>query len=98
VFGISELGVVDGHAQVNVTKNTTILPGTVFTLSAAGNLARDLNFNATISGNVWYNCTATNRLTPQSCNFNCRYSERHQSYGEAYQNLKNMLTCFRRLT
>jgi len=68
------------------------------TLSAAANLARDLNFNGTISGNVWYNCSATKRLTPQSCKFNCRYSERHQSYGESYQDLKNLLTRFWRLT
>jgi hypothetical protein len=93
----------DTHRSTS-PNNTTILPGdgvyvaAGFTLSAAANLARDLNFNDTISGNVWYNCTATKRLTLQSCKFNCRYSERHQSYCESYQNLKNMLTRFRRLT
>jgi hypothetical protein len=43
---------MDTHRSTS-PKNTTILPGTVFTLSAAANLARDLNFNGTISGNVW---------------------------------------------
>ena len=99
VFGIAALGVVEGDAQVKVTQEHNNPSGTVFTsmpvfaLSAAANLACDLSFNGTISGNVCYNCTATNRLTSQS-----RYSDRHQSYGESYQDLKNMLTRFRRLT
>jgi hypothetical protein len=83
VFGITALGVVEGDAQVNVTQEHNNPSGdgvyvdAGFTLSAAANLARDLNFNGTISGNVWYNCTATKRLTLQSCKFNCRYSERY---------------------
>src|SRR5438132_5749131 len=58
-FGIAVLSGVETHAQVNVTQehNNPSRDGVYidagFTLSAAGNLTRDLNFNGTISGNVY---------------------------------------------
>src|SRR2546429_5842289 len=59
VFGIAVLSGVEAHAQVNVTQehNNPSRDGVYidvsFTLSAAANLTRDLNFNGTISGNVY---------------------------------------------
>ncbi len=59
VFGIAVLSGAEAHAQVNVTQehNNPSRDGVYidagFTLSAAANLARDLNFNGSISGNVY---------------------------------------------
>ena len=59
VFGIAALFAVEGNAQVNVTqehKNPSrdgVYIDAGFTPSAAANLTRDLNFNGTISGNVY---------------------------------------------
>src|SRR5437899_2413587 len=59
VFCIAVLSGVEAHAQVNVTQehNNPSRDGVYidvsFTLSAAANLTRDLNFNGTISGNVY---------------------------------------------
>ena len=59
VFGLAVLGGVQTDAQVNVTQehNNASRDGVyidaAFTPSAAANLARDLNFNGTISGNVY---------------------------------------------
>jgi hypothetical protein len=59
VFGIAVLSGAEAHAQVNVTQehNNPSRDGVYvdagFTLSAAANLTRDLNFNGTISGNVY---------------------------------------------
>jgi PQQ enzyme-like repeat protein len=59
VFGIAVLSGAEAHAQVNVTQehNNPSRDGVYidagFTLSAAANLTRDLNFSGTISGNVY---------------------------------------------
>ena len=59
VFGIAVLSGAEAHAQVNVTQehNNPSRDGVYidagFTLSAAASLTRDLNFNGTISGNVY---------------------------------------------
>src|SRR5205814_2362572 len=59
VFGIAVLSGAEAHAQVNVTQehNNASRDGVyidaAFTLSAAANLTRDLNFNGGISGNVY---------------------------------------------
>jgi outer membrane protein assembly factor BamB len=53
------LNAAEAHAQVNVTQehNNPSRDGVYidggFTLSAAANLTRDMNFNGTISGNVY---------------------------------------------
>src|SRR6266481_9573051 len=58
-FGIAVLSGAEAHAQVNVTQehNNASRDGLYidagFTLSAAANLTRDLNFNGIISGNVY---------------------------------------------
>src|SRR5213595_4336490 len=58
-FGIVVLSGAEAHAQVNVTQehNNPSRDGVyidpAFTPSAAANLTRDLNFNGTISGNVY---------------------------------------------
>ena len=59
VFCIAVLSGAEAHAQVNVTQehNNASRDGLYtdagFTLSAAANLTRDLNFNGIISGNVY---------------------------------------------
>ncbi len=59
VFGIAMLSGAEAHAQVNVTQehNNPSRDGVYidagFTLSAAANLTRDLNFSGVISGNVY---------------------------------------------
>src|SRR5215472_455174 len=59
VFCITVLSGFEAHGQVNVTQehNNPSRDGVYvdagFTLSAAANLTRDLNFNGTISGNVY---------------------------------------------
>src|SRR5438552_3646220 len=59
VFGIAVLSGAEADAQVNVTQehNNASRDGVYidagFTLSAAANLTRDLNFNGGISGNVY---------------------------------------------
>src|SRR6266513_4778534 len=59
VFGFAVLSGVQADAQVNVTQehNNSSRDGVyvdaAFTPSAAANLTRDLNFNGTISGNVY---------------------------------------------
>src|SRR5207244_9721546 len=59
VFGIAVLSGAEAHAQVNVTQEHNNLSrdglyiDAAFTLAAAANLTRDLNFNGTISGNVY---------------------------------------------
>ena len=59
VFGIAVLSGAEADAQVNVTQehNNASRDGVyidaAFTLSAAANLTRDLNFNGGISGNVY---------------------------------------------
>src|SRR6476646_5803128 len=59
VFGFAVLSGVQADAQVNVTQehNNPSRDGVYvdagFTPSAAANLTRDLNFNGTISGNVY---------------------------------------------
>jgi hypothetical protein len=59
VFGIAVVGGTDAHAQVNITQEHNNLSrdgvyvDSAFTLSAAANLTRDLNFNGVISGNVY---------------------------------------------
>ena len=59
VFGIAALGLVEGHAQVNVTQEHNnpsrngVYVDAAFTPAAAANLTRDLNFDGTISGNVY---------------------------------------------
>jgi len=58
VIGIAALSGAEAQPQVNVTQehNNPSRDGVYidagFTLSAAANLTRDLNFNGTISGNV----------------------------------------------
>src|SRR6516225_1960163 len=59
VFCITVLSQFEANAQVNVTQEHNnfsrdgVYVDAGFTLSAAPNLARDLNFNGTISGNVY---------------------------------------------
>ena len=59
VFCITALASFEAHAQVNVTQEHNnpsrdgVYVDAAFTLSAAANLTRDLNFNGTISGNVY---------------------------------------------
>ena len=59
VIGIAVLSGTETHAQVNVTQEHNnpsrngVYIDAAFTLSAAANLTRDLNFNGTISGNVY---------------------------------------------
>ena len=59
VFFIAVLSGTEAHAQVNVTQEHNnpsrdgVYVDSAFTLSAAANLARDLNFNGIISGNVY---------------------------------------------
>ena len=59
VFCITVLSGFEAHGQVNVTQEHNnpsrdgVYVGAAFTLSAAANLTRDLNFNGTISGNVY---------------------------------------------
>jgi PQQ enzyme repeat len=59
VFGIVVLSGTEAHAQVNVTQEHNnpsrdgVCIDSAFTLSAAANLTRDLNFNGIISGNVY---------------------------------------------
>src|SRR5215475_5194612 len=59
VFCITVVGRFEANAQVNVTQEHNnfsrdgVYVDAGFTLSAAANLARDLNFNGTISGNVY---------------------------------------------
>jgi hypothetical protein len=59
VFCITVLSRFEAHAQVNVTQEHNNLSrdgvyvDAAFTPSAAANLTRDLNFNGTISGNVY---------------------------------------------
>src|SRR5215467_8050594 len=59
VFGIAALDLVEGHAQVNVTQEHNnpsrngVYVDAAFTPAAAANLTRDLNFDGTISGNVY---------------------------------------------
>jgi hypothetical protein len=59
VFCITVLSRFEANAQVNVTQEHNnfsrdgVYVDAGFTLSAAANLARDLNFNGTISGNVY---------------------------------------------
>src|SRR6266576_7018801 len=59
VFGFAVLSGVQADAQVNVTQehNNPFRDGVyvdaAFTPSAAANLTRDLNFDGTISGNVY---------------------------------------------
>src|SRR5437667_4808469 len=59
VFGIAVLSGVEARAQVNVTQEHNnpsrdgVYIDAIFSLSAAANLTRDLNFNGTISGNVY---------------------------------------------
>src|SRR5262249_17062593 len=59
IFGIAVLSCGQAHAQVNVTQEHNnpsrdgVYVDAAFTLSAAANLTRDLNFNGVISGNVY---------------------------------------------
>lgn len=59
IFGIATLCIGEGRAQVNVTQEHNNLSRNgvyvdpAFTPSAAANLVRDLNFDGTISGNVY---------------------------------------------
>src|SRR5215510_10059048 len=59
VFCIAVLSGVEAHAQVNVTQEHNnpsrdgVYIDAAFTLSAAANLTRDLNFNGVIAGNVY---------------------------------------------
>src|SRR5215469_15854508 len=59
VFGITVLSRLEANAQVNVTQEHNhpsrdgVYVDAAFTLSAAANLTRDLNFDGTISGNVY---------------------------------------------
>ena len=59
VFWITVLSGFEAHAQVNVTQEHNnpsrdgVYIDAAFTSSAAANLVRDLNFNGTISGNVY---------------------------------------------
>jgi len=59
VFSITLLSGFEAHAQVNVTQEHNnpsrdgVYIDAAFTPSAAANLTRDLNFNGTISGNVY---------------------------------------------
>jgi PQQ enzyme-like repeat protein len=59
VFCIAVLSGFEAHAQVNVTQEHNnpsrdgVYVDSAFTLSAAPNLTRDLNFDGTISGNVY---------------------------------------------
>jgi outer membrane protein assembly factor BamB len=59
VFGFAVLSGVQADAQVNVTQEHNnpsrdgVYVDAAFTPSAAANLTRDLNFNGTISGNVY---------------------------------------------
>jgi hypothetical protein len=59
VFGIAVLSAAEAHAQVNVTQEHNhpsrdgVYIDPAFTPSAAANLTRDLNFDGTISGNVY---------------------------------------------
>src|SRR5213080_5363268 len=58
-FGIAVLSGAEAHAQVNVTQEHNnpsrdgVYIDSAFTPEAAANLARDLNFNGVISGNVY---------------------------------------------
>src|SRR6266568_2223461 len=58
-FGIAVLSGAEAHAQVNVTQEHNnpsrngVYIDSSFTPEAAANLTRDLNFNGTISGNVY---------------------------------------------
>src|SRR5213080_900189 len=58
-FGIAVLSGAEAHAQVNVTQEHNnpsrngVYIDSAFTPEAAANLTRDLNFNGTISGNVY---------------------------------------------
>src|SRR6266568_2291144 len=58
-FGIAVLSGAEAHAQVNVTQEHNnasrngVYIDAAFTPEAAANLTRDLNFNGTISGNVY---------------------------------------------
>src|SRR6516162_7840859 len=59
VFCITVLSGFEAHGQVNVTQEHNnpsrdgVYVDAAFTLSAAANLTRDLNFDGTISGNVY---------------------------------------------
>jgi len=59
VFGLAVLSSVQADAQVNVTQEHNnpsrdgVYVDASFTLSAAANITRDLNFDGTISGNVY---------------------------------------------
>src|SRR6266513_3170364 len=59
VFGFAVMSGVQADAQVNVTQEHNnasrngVYIDAAFTPSAAANLTRDLNFNGTISGNVY---------------------------------------------
>jgi outer membrane protein assembly factor BamB len=59
VFCITVLSRFEANAQVNVTQEHNhpsrdgVYVDAAFTLSAAANLTRDLNFDGTISGNVY---------------------------------------------
>ena len=59
VFGIGLLCGTEAHAQVNVTQEHNnpsrdgVYTDAAFTPSASANLTRDLNFNGSISGNVY---------------------------------------------
>ena len=59
VFCVAVLSGVEANAQVNVTQEHNnpsrdgVYVDPAFTPSAAANLTRDLNFNGTISGNVY---------------------------------------------
>ena len=59
VFCVAVLSGVEANAQVNVTQEHNnpsrngVYIDAAFTPSAAANLTRDLNFNGTISGNVY---------------------------------------------
>ena len=59
VFGFAMLSAVQADVQVNVTQEHNnpsrdgVYVDAAFTPSAAANLTRDLNFNGTISGNVY---------------------------------------------
>ncbi len=59
VFGIAVLNCTEAHAQVNVTQEHNnpsrdgVYTDAAFMPSASANLTRDLNFNGSISGNVY---------------------------------------------
>src|SRR6516164_2339445 len=59
VFCITVLSGFEAHGQVNVTQEHNnpsrdgVYIDAAFTLSAAANITRDLNFDGTISGNVY---------------------------------------------